>query len=93
MMPVAVAVVIIIKRVVVVVEVMAMIKRAVEVVMHGNGDYESGGCASEMLEGGRSRVDDERSGSGGGYGVVVELMLVVMLVIKVVRVWGMKLCQ
>ena len=46
-----------------------------------------------MLEGGRSRVDDERSGSGGGYGVVVELMLVVMLVIKVVRVWGMKLCQ
>ena len=46
-----------------------------------------------MLEGGRSRGDDERSGSGGGYRVVVELMLVVMLVIKVVRVWGMKLCQ
>lgn len=46
-----------------------------------------------MLEGGRSCGDDERSGSGGGYGVVVELMLVVMLVIKVVRVWGMKLCQ
>lgn len=46
-----------------------------------------------MLEGGRSRGDDERSESGGGYRVVVELMLVVMLVIKVVRVWGMKLCQ
>ena len=46
-----------------------------------------------MLEGDRSRGDDERSGSGGGYGVVVELMLVVMLVIKVVRVWGMKLCE
>ena len=46
-----------------------------------------------MLEGGRSRGDDERSGSRRGYRVVVELMLVVMLVIKVVRVWGMKLCQ
>ena len=45
-----------------------------------------------MLEGGRSRGDDERSGSGGGYGVVVELMLVVMVAMKVVRV-GMKLCQ
>ena len=30
---------------------------------------------------------------GAGVVVVVELMLVVMLVIKVVRVWGMKLCQ
>ena len=46
-----------------------------------------------MLEGGRSRGDDERSGSGGGYGVVVEMILVVMLVIKVVRVWRMKLCE
>ena len=45
-----------------------------------------------MLEGGRSRGDDERSWSGGGYGVVVELMLAVMVVIKVVRV-GIKLCQ
>lgn len=44
-----------------------------------------------MLEGGRSRGDDERSGSSGGYGVVVELMLVVMVVIKMMRV-GIKQC-
>ena len=72
---------------------MAMIKRAVVEVMVTVIMKVVVACASEMLEGVRSRVDDERSGSGGGYEVVVELMLVVMLVIKVVRVWGMKLCQ